>query len=131
LVSPYKRRPSPVQTLWIYRHLFAAAFVLGVLLWFVVINGDRVVVSFPFGLGKIESSAGVLILMSATAGGIATGLALGVLLTVRRLKSRGGDADKGDEVNLPDDRPPADYAAKSPDGFDQARWSAPPDRRGP
>jgi uncharacterized integral membrane protein len=126
---PYKRRPSPLRTLWTYRHLFATAFVVGVLLWFILINNEKVTVSFPFGLGKIESSGGILILMSALVGALASGLGLGVFMTVRRLKSRTSDAEVEEKVVLPDDRPPADYAAKSSEGFDHAPWSARPERR--
>ncbi len=128
--TPYRRRPSPLRTFWTYRHLFAGAVVLGVLLWFMLINNDPVAVSFPFGLGRLESRSGILILLSSTIGAVVGALSVGVGLTIHRLKSRGGDADLGDEVILPDDRPPSDYASKAPEGFDQARWSAPPDRPG-
>lgn len=128
--TPYRRRPSPVRTLWTYRYLFAAAFVLGVLLWFVLINNDPVIVSFPFGLGRLESRSGILILLSSLVGAMAGALGVGVGLTVHRLKSRASNADDGDQAILPDDRPPTDYASKAPEGFDQARWSAPPDRPG-
>lgn len=128
--TPYKRRPSPLRTLWTYRHLFAAAFVLGVLLWFVVINSASVAIAFPFGLGKLESTSGLLILLSAAVGALVGGLGVALGFTLHRLKSRPGDAEEGDESILRDDRPPSDYASKAPEGFDPTRWSAPPDRRG-
>lgn len=125
MTSPYRRRkPSLIRNLWIYRHLVAIAFVLGVLLWFVVINGESVQVSFPFGLGTLSSSAGILILLSAMAGAVLTMLALGVLVALRRLKAGAGTADVEKEAGVfDDDLPPSDYAANAPEGFDDAPWT--------
>jgi len=123
--SPYKRRkPSLIRNLWVYRHLIAAAFVLGVLLWFVVINNVEVQVFFPFGLGSLTSSTGVIILLSALFGAILTLLALGFLYAIRKLKAGPRPADQEREAGLLDDElPPSDYAAKAPEGIDEARWS--------
>ncbi|RUL85063.1 LapA family protein [Tautonia sociabilis] len=123
--SPYRRRkPSLIRNLWLYRHLIASAFVLGVLLWFVVINSASVQVAFPFGLGTLTSSTGVIILLSAVAGSLLTMLAMGVFFALRRLKAgpSPSDDEKGAGV-LDDDLPPTDYAAKAPEGLDDAPWA--------
>lgn len=123
--SPYKRRkPSLIRNLWIYRHLIAIAFVMGVLLWFVVINNEPVQVAFPFGMGSLRSWTGIIILLSAMVGSILTMMALGVLYALRRLKAGAetAEVEKGSSV-LDDDLPPSDYASKSPEGFDPSPWS--------
>jgi len=124
--SPYRRRkPSLVRNLWVYRRLVAAAVVLGLLLWFIVINHAPVTVYFPFGLGKMTSSTGVMVLLGAITGSVATGLILTLFLAVRRLKAGPhGPADPGDDGAVPEDRPPTDYAAKTTDGFPGAPWNA-------
>ena len=66
--------------------------------------------------------------MSALLGSVVTTLVFGVLLTVRRLRSRAGSADDGlGESDLAGDRPPPDYAAKTPEGFSGMKWGPPPD----
>jgi uncharacterized integral membrane protein len=124
--SPYRRRrPHLVLRLWLYRRLVAVALVLGLLLWFIVINNTAVTVHFPFGLGQISSTSGIIMLLGALAGSIVTGLTMAVILTVRRAQagrepvpSPGGGL--ADEI---DDRPPPDYAAKTPEGFSDSPWS--------
>jgi uncharacterized integral membrane protein len=119
--SPYKRRrPALLRNLWVYRYLIAAACVLGVMLWFVLINNTAVEVVFPFGLGTIKSRLGIVILLAAAAGGLATALLTTLVLAVRRLRGGQPRADvEGDP--LPDDRPPADYASKATEGFPDPR----------
>ena len=98
--------------------------VLGVLLWFVVINSAPVQVAFPFGMGSLSSTSGLIILLSAMAGSALTMLALGVIYALRRLKAGPGTAEEEKEAAvLDDDLPPSDYAAKTPEGFDDAPWS--------
>lgn len=117
--SPYRRRrPNLIRNLWVYRYLVAAAFALGVLLWFILSNRDPVQVRLPFGLGLYDSVSGVVILFSALAGSGLTFLALGTLSLIRRLKSAGSEADEEDNRRLLDDRPPSDYASKTSEGFD-------------
>lgn len=121
MTSPYKRRrPALLLNLWVYRYLIAAAIVLGVMLWFVLINNTAVTVVFPFGLGTIQSKLGIVILLAAAAGGIATALLMTLILAVRRLRSAPPRPDAEDEP-LADDRPPADYASKATEGFPDPR----------
>ncbi len=120
--SPYKRRrPSIVRNFWIYRRLVGLAAVLGLMLWFIWANNAEVTVNFPFGLGSIKSTAGLLILTSALVGSVATGLTMTLYLTWSRLHK--SPATPGDNGNpLPDDRPPADYAAKASEAAHEAGW---------
>ncbi|CAN5793760.1 hypothetical protein BH23PLA1_BH23PLA1_32300 [soil metagenome] len=125
--SPYKRRkPSLIRNVWVYRYLIASAVVMGLLLWFVLVNNAPVEVRFPFGLLQFQSTAGVVILLSAMTGSILTGLVLGLMVALRRLKASASHADdeEGKAVGI-DDRPPSDYASKTPEGFSDAPWSRP------
>lgn len=126
MISPYKRRRSSslIRNLWIYRRLVAAAIVLGVMLWFIVINHVAVTVRFPFGIGQWPTSSGIAILLGALAGSVATALVMTVVLTVRRLRSGGAEGIMENPGALPDDRPPSDYASKTTEGFSDAPWSA-------
>ena len=122
--SPYKRRkPSIVKNFWVYRRLIALAFVLGLTLWFIWANDAAVTVAFPFGLGTLTSTTGLVILLSALVGSAMTALAMTLFFTLRRVHAsptRGAD----EEVKpLIDDRPPADYAAKTTEGFPESHWS--------
>ncbi len=126
MASPYRRRrPALLRNFWVYRYLIAAAFVLGVILWFILINNTAVAVTFPFRLGKVESSAGVLILLSALAGSLATALLMTLGFAVHRLRRPGDPAGKGEGPldELPDERPPTDYAARTTEGFTDAPWA--------
>jgi uncharacterized integral membrane protein len=122
---PYKRRPSLVRTFWIYRYLIAAAMALGLLLWFVLINNAPVTVYFPFRMGQLASTAGIVILLSTLAGSLATALVIALWLAVRKIQ---GSATQGQEAEaegstLIDDRPPTDYASKTTEGFSDANWT--------
>jgi len=119
--SPYKRRkPSILRNLWVYRYLILAAFALGVLLWFIVTNREPVTVSFPFGLGSLESTSGIVILLSALTGSIVTILVLGALYALRRLKSGAAGSEEEKEAEpLSDDLPPPDYASNAPEGYER------------
>jgi uncharacterized integral membrane protein len=117
-----RRRPSIVRNLWVYRRLIALAMVLGLMLWFIWANNEPVTVAFPFRLGSLSSSLGLVILLSALVGAIVTALTMTLIYTVKRRKSlrlRGGD----EAPDLPVDRPPSDYAAKTTEGFPDSHWS--------
>lgn len=123
--SPYykRRRRSLVRNLWVYRRLVALAVVLGLILWFVLTNNERVSIAFPFGLGSFRSTTGLVILLSTLVGSLATGLALTVVWAVRYRGRLGpedesvGPADPGRGVRADDDLPPPDYAAKTGEGL--------------
>ena len=122
----YKRRRSAgfVRNLWIYRKLVLAAVLLGLTLWFIVMNGTPVEVWFPFGFGPLKTTSGVAILLGAVAGSALTALLLTVFWTMRRIRA---PHDRGEDIDpsaIPEDRPPTDYAAKTPDGFGASDWSA-------
>ena len=125
MASPYKRRKSSsfIRNVWVYRWLIVSAFVLGTLLWFMVVNGQQVPVYLPFGLGHPTASIGLIILGSSTAGAILGGLLTFLAMTLRRYRTM----DRQNEPtaqDLPDDRPPTDYASKTTEGFSDAPWSA-------
>jgi uncharacterized integral membrane protein len=112
--SPYKRRkPSIVRNFWIYRRLVGLAMVLGLMLWFIWANNAAVTVAFPFGLGKLSSTIGLVILLSALVGSVATALTMTIVYTWRKVQSPAARPADDDYAPLPDDRPPADYAAKA------------------
>ena len=122
--SPYKgRRPSIVRNFWIYRRLVALACALGLMLWFIWAIDAVVTVAFPFGLGVWTSTTGLVILLSALCGSVVTALAITLFFTLRRVRGPSDKAD--DEVATPqaDDRPPADYAVRTTEGFSESRWS--------
>lgn len=124
MTSPYKRRrPSIVRNFWVYRRLIVLAMVLGLTLWFIWANNAPVTVAFPFGLGSLSSSLGLVILLSALIGALVTALTITLVSTVKRrpwLKPRAGDDEMSE---IPDDRPPTDYAAKATEGFPDRSWS--------
>src|SRR5262245_46283893 len=117
MTTPYKRRrPSIIRNFIVYRRLIALAMVLGLMLWFIWANNQDVTVAFPFRLGSFSSSLGLVILLSALVGSLATALTMTIVYTLKRrqsLRQQVGD----DPAELGDDRPPADYAAKTTEGF--------------
>ena len=134
--SPYykRRRRSLVRNLWVYRRLVALAVVLGLILWFVLTNNERVSIAFPFGLGNFQSTTGLVILLSALVGSLATGLGLTIFWAIRtrgrlvpddELINTTGPAGKPRGGSLADDDlPPPDYAAKTGDGLNRGEpWS--------
>jgi uncharacterized integral membrane protein len=126
MTSPYKRRRPPLLLkLWVYRRLVALALALGMLLWFVVINNTAVTVYFPFGLGQISSTSGIIMLLGALGGAIVTGLAIALVLAIHRAQANREPASSAGRglADPIDDRPPPDYAAKTPEGFSDAPWS--------
>lgn len=126
---PYRRRkPSLIRNFWVYRRLVLSAAILGLILWFVVINSTPVTIFFPFGLGQLASTSGMVILLSALFGSVATGLVFTLVLALRRAAS-GAPASEPEKagpderVELVDDLPPPDYASKTPEGFPPSNWS--------
>jgi len=118
-----RRRPSIVRNFWVYRRLIALAMVLGLMLWFIWANNAPVTVAFPFGLGSLSSSLGLVILLSALVGAVVSALAMTLMYTLKRrksLRSRGGESDASE---LAEDRPPSDYAAKTTEGFPNSPWT--------
>lgn len=126
MARPYKRRKSAsfIRNFWMHRWLILAAIILGTLLWFILINNQEVTVHLPFGLGKPTASVGLVVLFSAGAGSVASGVLTALFLTFRRYRHAPADQDDSVAVDLPDDRPPSDYAARTPEGFSDAPWSA-------
>lgn len=118
-----RRRPSLIRNFWVYRRLVAAALVMGLILWFVLTNNTAVEVYFPFGLGTVSSTTGMVILMSALFGSLATALVLTLFFTLRRSSPAKADTDPDAKPQpLTDELPPPDYAAKTPDGFTPSGW---------
>src|SRR5215213_7580744 len=107
--SPYRRRPSLIRNFWLYRYLIATAMVLGLLLWFIWINNAAVTVYFPFRLGQLDSTAGIVILLSALAGSLVTVLVIALILALRRIRGSTTRAADEEPSTLPEDRPPSDY----------------------
>lgn len=117
-----RRRPSIIRNAWVYRRLIGSAVLLGLMLWFIWANDAAVTVAFPFRLGHLSSSLGIVILLSAVLGSLLTLLVMTVWTALRRLRSAPPAATPAQAETL-DDRPPADYAAKTNEGFPDARWS--------
>jgi uncharacterized integral membrane protein len=114
MASPYKRRrPSIVRNFWIYRRLVGLAMVLGLMLWFIWANNAPVTVAFPFGLGTWQSTTGLVILLSALIGSVVTALMMTLYYAWVRVQGPGTRSHEVEEQAIPDDRPPADYAAKA------------------
>ena len=120
----YKRRkPSIIRNFWVYRRLIGTAMLLGLMLWFIWANNMQVPVAFPFGLGTLTSNLGVVILMSALVGSAATILVTTLIFTIRRIRTTQTPHDPPNPIGSVPDRPPADYAAKTTEGFPNAHWS--------
>jgi len=118
-----RRRPSILRNLWVYRRLVLAAILLGVMLWFILANSAPATVEFPFGLGKLTSSVGIVSLMSALIGSVVTILVMTLIFAVRRIRSTQTSPDPPNPNEAAADRPPPDYAAKTADGFPNAHWT--------
>ena len=119
-----RRRPSIIRNFWVYRRLIGSAILLGLMLWFVWANDAAVTVAFPFRLGQLKSSLGIVILLSAILGSLMTGLTMTVVLAARKIRSSQGASSPPPASELEDDRPPPDYAAKTTDGISNPRWSS-------
>jgi uncharacterized integral membrane protein len=120
----YKRRkPSIIRNFWVYRRLIGTAVLLGLMLWFIAVNNKQVTVAFPFGLGELNSTTGIVILLSALVGSLATILVTTVIFAVRRIRRTQTPQDPAKPTEFVADRPPPDYAAKTAEGFSNAHWS--------
>jgi uncharacterized integral membrane protein len=120
----YKRlKPSIIRNFWVYRRLIAAAVLLGLMLWFIWANDAQVTVAFPFGLGKLTSTTGVVILLSALVGSLATMLVMTIVFALRRVRNAQALHDRSNQSELTSEQPPPDYAAKTTEGFSNAPWS--------
>ena len=62
------------------------------MLWFIWANDAKVTVAFPFGLGKLTSTTGVVILMSALVGSLATILVTTLIFAIRRIRAHANPA---------------------------------------
>jgi uncharacterized integral membrane protein len=123
MAYPYKRRrPSIVRNFWVYRRLVGLAMVLGLMLWFIWANNDPVTVSFPFRFGRLTSTTGLVILLSALVGSAATALTMTLVFALRQVQNPNPRSADHDESGLPEDRPPADYAAKASEGPPDEHW---------
>ena len=123
--SPYRRRrPSIVRNFWVYRRVVGLAIGLGLMLWFIWANNAAVTVAFPFRLGTLQSTTGLVILLSALVGSAITAVAMTVVFAFRTVQAP-SDRPASDEPEslLGDDRPPVDYAAKASDAPPGQRWS--------
>jgi uncharacterized integral membrane protein len=119
--SPYKRRKhSILRNFWVYRRLVLVAMVLGLLLWFIWANGERMIVTFPFKMGQVTSSVGVIILTSALVGSLTTLLVTTLFLAVK--SRRAAKSAEPGAKDVPDELPPPDYAAKTGEGLSGSRW---------
>lgn len=118
-----RRRPSIIRNFWVYRRLIGTAVLLGLMLWFIWANDAKVTVAFPFGLGSLTSTTGIVILLSALFGSVVTILATTVFFALRRLRSTPSPQDPPHPSEPPPDIPPPDYAAKTTEGFPNAHWS--------
>lgn len=122
----YKRRkPSILRNFWVYRRLVGAAVLLGLMLWFIWANNAPVTVAFPFGLGAVSSSLGIVVLLSATVGSIVTILMMTVIYAIRKIRISQAEGLDGASTSpeLGEDRPPSDYASKTTEGFSNAPWT--------
>ena len=126
MAAPYKRRRSAgfIRNLWVYRRLVAAAIVLGLTLWFIVMNNTELQVRFPFGFGPWSTTSGVAMLLVGVASSIATALVLTIVLTMKKFRHPASRGDDSDPTAIPEDRPPSDYASKAKEGFPDSGWSA-------
>ena len=118
-----RRRPSIIRNFWVYRRLIGTAVVLGVMLWFIMVNHEQVTVHFPFGLGTLTSTSGIVMLLSALVGSIATILVTTVIFAIRRMRRGQSPQNPPKTTEVAAERPPADYAAKTREGFSNAHWS--------
>jgi uncharacterized integral membrane protein len=118
-----RRRPSIIRNFWVYRRLIGSAVLLGLMLWFIMVNHEQVTVQFPFGLGKLTSTTGIVILLSALVGSLATILITTVIVAIRRVRRVHNPQDPPKTTEVIDDRPPTDYAVKTKEGFSNANWS--------
>jgi uncharacterized integral membrane protein len=119
-----RRRPSILRNFWVYRRLIGSAVLLGLILWFVWANDTAVTVAFPFRLGQLSSTVGVVILMSVLVGSLLTFLIMTVVMTMRKMRRPPEQLEPQSTNAVVEDRPPPDYAAKTTEGFSGTTWSS-------
>ncbi len=113
-----RRRPSIIRNFWVYRRLIGTAILLGLMLWFIWANDDQVTVAFPFGLGKLTSTTGVVILLSALVGSVATILVTTVIFAIRRIRTHANTRTiSPTRPNRPPTAPPPTTPPKPRKGF--------------
>ena len=103
-----RRSSNPLRTLWMARKLVAAAIVLGILLWFILMNHQEVTLYFPFGLGNARSSLGVVVLLSALAGGLITALLSAYFWARKWYRPGGRSHDDAHQEDL-DEQPASEH----------------------
>ena len=119
--SRKRRKRSLVIRFWVYRRLVVLAVLLGLILWFVYRNNQDISIVFPFGLGRTQSTTGVVILLSCLVGAIAGALSVTILLAIRRARSQ-PEESAADPTLVSEELPPTDYAAKTTEGFSPVTW---------
>jgi uncharacterized integral membrane protein len=118
-----RRRLAIVRNFWVYRRLIGTAVLLGLMLWFIWANSAPVIVKFPFGLGEYTSTVGVVMLLTALVSSVATILVVTLMFALKRIRGPHATHEQAHRTEQPSDRPPSDYAAKTTEGFSNARWS--------
>jgi uncharacterized integral membrane protein len=126
--SPYykRRKRSLIRNLWVYRRLVALAVVVGLLLWFVLTNNERVTIAFPFGMGSFQSTTGLVILLSAMVGSLVTALTMTLFWALRKARHDRDEIPESPTTRpvKDDDLPPPNYAAKTGEGLTrEGPWS--------
>jgi uncharacterized integral membrane protein len=101
--------PQMIRNLWIYRRVIALAVLLGVIGGFVWANKDPLEVRFPL-LGKIQSSAGVVMLVSVALGAAGTWL----VMMIRRTLQSAHEARGEPAHRVAPDPPPSPPATEPP-----------------
>jgi uncharacterized integral membrane protein len=111
--------PQMVRNLWIYRRLLALAVLLGVALFFVLSNREPVKVSFPF-LGGIDSTSGIVMLVSAGLGALVCWLVMTFRHAIREARERRVECDSGERpAELPESK------ARTGSEPEKTEWSGP------
>jgi uncharacterized integral membrane protein len=118
-----RRRLAIVRNFWVYRRLIGTAVLLGLMLSFIWDNSAPVIVKFPFGLGQYTSTLGVVMLLTALVSSVATILAVTLIFALKRIRRPHSAPEQSRRPEQAGDRPPADYAAKTTEGFSNADWS--------
>jgi hypothetical protein len=97
--------------------------VLGLMLWFIWANNAPVSVAFPFRLGTLQSTTGLVILLSALVGSLATALTMTIWYAWVKVRTTGPSPGKPEPAPEDHDLPPPDYAAKASELPPEHHWS--------
>ena len=87
-----RKRPSVIRTLWINRWLLAFGFLALCLIWFIWSNNAEVTITFPLGLGVVESTVAWVLLSSYLVGALSGVLLMLGVMTWRRFQANELDA---------------------------------------